>query len=195
MHALYFNTAASTITSNYNNVFFNPAANINFGFATANQATLSDWQTATSQDLNSVTINPLYVNLALGNLQPTAPGLNDLATPVGIITDILGMARSTTTPDIGAWEFNVGGCTAPPNPGNAISSTTVPVCPNEPVSLNLINNTFGTGQTYQWQYATTTAGPWTDIGPLQNSPGLNINPTTSLYYRCAFATNSTFIQS
>jgi len=185
MHALYFNTAASTIVSNFNNVFFNPAANINFGFATTNQTTLADWQTATTQDLNSVTINPLYVNLPLGNLQPTAAGLNDLGTPVGITTDILGTARNATTPDIGAWEFDVGGCTAPPNAGNATSSISVPICPNELVSLSLINNTFGTGQTYQWQTATTTAGPWTDIGPLLNSPGFTVTPATTLYYRCA----------
>ncbi len=185
MHALYFATATSTIVSNNNNVFFNPAANVNFGFSTANQATLGEWQTATTQDINTSVINPGYVNLALGNLQPTAAGMNDLGAALGVTTDILGAARSATTPDIGAWEFSVGGCTAPPTAGDATSSITVPICPNELVALGLVNNSFGTGQTYQWQTATSLAGPWTDLSPVQVIPGYSVNPTTTLFYRCA----------
>ncbi len=182
---IYFGTTTSTIASNNNNVFFNPAANINYGFFTTAQATLANWQTASGQDANSVFTNPAYANLAAGNLQPTAAAMNDLGAALGITTDILNAPRSATTPDMGAWEFTVGGCTAPPVAGDATSSISVPVCPNEPVTLGLSNNSFGIGQTYQWQTATSLAGPWTNLGAVLSNPTLNINPVTTFYYRCA----------
>lgn len=185
-HGLFFNTTTSAIVSNNNDVFFAPSATVFYGsWGTTNQATLANWQTASSQDANSWFVDPVYTNLALSNLKPTAAGMNDLGSPVGIGSDILGVSRNATTPDIGAWEFDVGGCTAPPVAGDATSSISVPICPNELVALGLVNNSFGTGQTYQWQSATTLAGPWTDISPAQNNPAFSVNPTTTLYYRCA----------
>ena len=189
-HGLYFGTTTSAIISNHNNVFFVPATTVNYGsWGTAAQATLANWRTASSQDANSQFINPAFTNLAIANLKPTAPGMNDLGTPVGITSDILGVTRSSTTPDIGAWEFDVAPCTTPPVPGNATSSTSVPICPNELVTLGLINYSFGSGQTYQWQSSISLAGPWTNLSPVQSFPGYSINPTTTLYYRCAVTCN------
>lgn len=186
MHGLYFNTATSTIVSNYNDVFFVPAANVFFGYNGTNQATLANWQTATTQDANSVSINPFYANLSTGNLMPTSAALNDLGTPIAsVTTDILGAARSATTPDMGAWEFIIGPCSAPPTPGNATSSVSVAICPNEPVSISLTNNSSGTGQTYQLQTATAPGGPWQNVGASQVSTTFNLNPTVTLYYRIA----------
>lgn len=183
---IHLAATASVIASNNNDIYFTPAANINFGvWGTANQATLANWQAASTQDANSVTIDPSYLNFALANLKPTAPALNDLGSPVGVTNDVVGAARSTTTPDIGAWEFAVPACTTPPTPGDATSSVSAPICPNEPITLGLLNNSYGTGQTYQWQSATSLAGPWTNIGGSQNNPNYNLNPTTTLYYRCA----------
>ncbi|MBK8951648.1 MAG: gliding motility-associated C-terminal domain-containing protein [Chitinophagaceae bacterium] len=146
---------------------------------------MANWQVATTQDANSMSINPAYVNLAAGNLMPTAAAMNDLGAPVGVLTDVLGTPRSVTTPDIGAWEFEVGGCTAPPLAGAATSSVSVPICPGEPVTLNLTDNSYGTGQTYQWQYSTSASGPWTTIGAVLNNPAYNLNPTVTYYYQCA----------
>jgi len=187
MHALYLTSAtvASAVESNNNNVFFLPASNLFFGYDGTNHATLSAWQTATSKDANSSEYNPNYVNRATGNLKPTSAAMNDLGMAIGISTDILNVSRSVTTPDIGAWEFDVGGCTAPPNPGESSSSATGPICPNETVTLRLLNNSFGTGQTYQWQSGPTNAGPWTDISSQDVEATMQINPTTTLFYRCA----------
>jgi gliding motility-associated-like protein len=185
VHGLYFNTAASTIVSNNNNIFFPAAANKHFGYNGTNQTTLTNWQAATTQDLNSSTVNPFYINLALGNLQPTAPAMNDLGAPLGILTDILAAARSATTPDIGAWEYTVGPCAAPPDAGTSTSSVAVPICPGELVSLGLVDNSQGIGQTYQWQSSASLAGPWTDISGVLPAPSFNVNPATTLYYRCA----------
>lgn len=73
-------------------------------------ATLSDWQTATTLDANSISTDPLYiapggtaasVNLHINSGSPA----DGAGTPVGIVTDIDGDVRSTTTPDIGADEI------------------------------------------------------------------------------------------
>ncbi|MFM7671831.1 MAG: gliding motility-associated C-terminal domain-containing protein [Bacteroidota bacterium] len=197
---IYMVSTATVIASNYNDISYTPSASISYGvWGTAAQATLANWQAASTQDANSVSIAPVYLNIALGNLKPTSPALNNLGTPVGVTTDVIGVSRSATTPDMGAWEFDVAGCTAPPTAGDATSSVTAPICPNEPVTLGLINNSYGTGQTYQWQTATSLAGPWTNLGASQNNPAYNMNPTTTLYYRCAVTctgntTNSTPVQ-
>ncbi len=184
-HGIYTATTATTLTSNYNDFYITPAANRFVGFRTTNQVTLANWQAAATQDANSVSVNPLYTSLLLGNLKPTAAALNDLGTPVASVTvDVLNAPRSATTPDIGAYEFAVPPCTTPPVAGDAISSINVPICPGELVTLDIINNSLGTGQTFQWQSSPDNI-TWTDISPAQISAGFNINPTTTLYYRCA----------
>src|SRR5690606_18646849 len=63
IHGMYY--TASPDTSDYNNVYV--AANNSssyFGYYGGNQATLSAWQTATSDDANSLDVNPVFANPA-----------------------------------------------------------------------------------------------------------------------------------
>jgi len=81
------------------------------GQTIASYATLADWQAATSQDANSVSVDPLFASATDLHLQPASP-LVSLGTPVaGISTDIDNLPRKVTTPDIGADEF--GGAPIP----------------------------------------------------------------------------------
>ena len=71
--------------------------------------TIAAWQAGTGQEAGSVSIDPVYLNPGIADYHPTAATLNDLGTPVGILTDLIGASRSLTTPDMGAYEFNIGG--------------------------------------------------------------------------------------
>ncbi|MBK8546787.1 MAG: hypothetical protein IPL63_05180 [Saprospiraceae bacterium] len=78
------------------------------GFLTTSRTTLGDWQTATAQDANSVSIAPVFTSATDLHLPDGSNGsLFDLGTPIaGITKDIDNQDRSATAPDMGADEFS-----------------------------------------------------------------------------------------
>ncbi|TAF93219.1 MAG: PKD domain-containing protein [Bacteroidetes bacterium] len=185
-HAMYFATAGSAILSNRNNCFINSSgSNNHIGFAAgANQTTLTAWQSATSQDANSFSIAPLFASVVNNNYQPTNAAMDNRGNSQNVLTDFTGAARSATTPDVGAYEYTPPPCTAPPVAGTA-SATPTPVCVNFPITLSVTGNSIGLTQTYQWQFATTAAGPYTNLGGVLGNADTVINATTTLFYRVA----------
>jgi|GEM_PF-2901859 len=92
--------SGGTFTSDYNDLY---TTGNKLGYYTGDRNTLADWQSATSQDTHSVSVNPMFVSnedLHLFNV-----ALNNSGTYVGVDEDIDGEPRDTTTPDIGADEF------------------------------------------------------------------------------------------
>jgi hypothetical protein len=103
---VYFTTVSSSFNSNYNNFSMTASAGTNYiGYWAANTTTLADWKTTTLKDTNSISADPVYVNLITGNFTPLSSNVDDKGIPIGILTDVNGSIRSTTTPDLGAREF------------------------------------------------------------------------------------------
>ncbi len=91
-----------------------------------------------------------------------------------------------------------GPCTSPPNAGTT-TTTATNACTGSTFQLALTGNTGGSGQTYQWQYSTTSTGPWTNIGTPAATPGITQTATATYYYRAVVtcgtqSANSTPVQ-
>lgn len=136
-HAIYLSVApAATFESNRNVLYLaSGQTNAHTGYLTSNRTALTDWQAANTPafDANSVAFNPAFADLANGNLKPTSPDVNNIGQALALVTDDFnGTPRSTTTPDPGAIEFDLGtndaGVTAfitPTKP--ALPATALPV--------------------------------------------------------------------
>jgi hypothetical protein len=105
-YCIYKSTPSTAIASN-KNVFFLGSAGSgtqSIGYQTSAQSDLTAWQTATSQDMNSMVADPLFTNPSGGDYLQTEPTIDDIGAAVGVAKDINGVNRSATTPDPGAYE-------------------------------------------------------------------------------------------
>ncbi|HNW88659.1 MAG TPA: GEVED domain-containing protein [Bacteroidales bacterium] len=96
-----YSALTTGVTSDYNDLY---TTGTTLGYWSAATSNLAAWQTASSQDANSVSVNPQFVSTT--NLHTFSPAVNSHATPItGITDDIDGDARDASTPDIGADEL------------------------------------------------------------------------------------------
>jgi hypothetical protein len=73
-------------------------------------------------------------------------------------------------------------CSGIPTPGSATPSSTA-VCPNQNFNLTLTGAALAGGLTYQWQTASTSAGPWTNIAGA-TAGAATVSQTVDTWYRC-----------
>ncbi len=157
-----FNTNLSTYNASSNNNLF--AGTSLFTDGTNNITTLAAYKTFMgTRDQASVTeastpfistegSNPNFLRLPLNAVSVANNNALPITTPA-ITTDYFGVARSTTTPDIGASEFTGFACTAPTvyaisGGGNG--------CVNPGVAVGLVNSQ--TGVNYQLKYNGVATG-------------------------------------
>lgn len=180
-HCIYL--ATGNIFSD-NNDFYTTNSAYNFtGYYTANRLTLLDWSNATSQDLLSIAQEPVYTSPSTNNYSPSNAAVDNKGLAIGVTDDINNTVRSSTTPDLGAFEFTAPACIAPPAVGTTVITPTT-ICQNSNVLLNLVIGPYGASQTFQWQASATLAGTYTNVGNPKLTPDTTIISTTSLYYRC-----------
>ncbi|SEW20580.1 gliding motility-associated C-terminal domain-containing protein [Chitinophaga sp. YR573] len=157
--------------------------------------TLAGWKAASLQEAHSTNVEPVYADVTNGNLAPVISPLDNTGTPVPVSKDINGVTRSTTTPDMGAFEISIPACAAPPVAGTTVVVPATGACLGDSVKLSLTGNTTGGTQTYQWQSAKSATGPWTDFGDLQYIPETIIALTFSNYFRCGVTCGGTTVYS
>ncbi|GAA4361997.1 hypothetical protein GCM10023185_29490 [Hymenobacter saemangeumensis] len=172
--ALYFNTPASNISSNYNDLYVGTGGNYFTGYYGATYATLLDWQGANGRiyDQNSVQADPNFVGATLVPSSAVLNGAGDPALLPIVPRDFANVLRSNP-PDLGAYEFTpvandvaVLGFVAPAPPIAAGSS---------PVTVTLQNNGGGTLNSvtlaYTYNGGTTVTQTFTGLNIVSGQTG------------------------
>lgn len=182
-HVIYRSTPATSDSFNKNN-YYVTAPNSAVGFNdNVSYYSLRTWKEGTAQDVASFGYDPLYKDTINGDYSPASLVLDARGEALGVATDIRGNVRSSTSPDLGAFEFTLPPCNASPVAGNALATPNAGVCLAGFIELGLAGNTTGTGQTVQWQYASTTSGTWNNLGTALPYPDTTIGASADLYYR------------
>ncbi|HQO87627.1 MAG TPA: hypothetical protein PKX84_08245, partial [Bacteroidia bacterium] len=143
----------SAATSDYNDLYMNASAGTNnIGYNGTAYTTLAAWQSGSGKDANSVSVDPLYVAPGTYDYTPSNGLVNDAGTPVGVTDDINGAPRSLTSPDMGAYEFSLGGLdagitwftpTSPSSPG--LKTITVNIDNTQAQTINSIQLSYSDG--------------------------------------------------
>ncbi|RYY72826.1 MAG: hypothetical protein EOO52_20305, partial [Gammaproteobacteria bacterium] len=176
-----------------NNYYVNAPGTNNFvGFYTTNRKTLADWQAATGKEAKSFAANPAFLDPSNENYSPGNAALDNKGIYVGIDVDINNAPRNTTTPDIGAYEFTPPPCSTPPVTGPTTLSI-ARICENNPVFLTLNIGAYGSAQTFQWQFSTTSGGTYSSLGNPMLTPDTTILASQTYYYRAAVTCGSTTV--
>lgn len=187
-YGIYSESSSVVFSSDNNNFHITSTGGSNNAVGRYNgtkYTSLAAWKTGSGKDANSISVDPLYTNAAAKNYKPTAIPLDDLGLYLNVEKDITGLTRSNVSPDAGAYEYGaiLMACTTPPTAGTTQILPSPFICGGSTATLKLLDNSVGIGQTYQWQYATTATGTYTNIGGLLTSAGLIITPATTLFYR------------
>lgn len=104
-------TLPTGTTINYNDYYASGTQAV-LGYLNADRPTLTDWQAITTQDANSVSLDPVFNSNTVLIPYTTSP-LIGLGTPISTVTvDLLGNVRSASAPTLGAYE-NAGDVVAP----------------------------------------------------------------------------------
>ncbi|MFZ4401684.1 MAG: BNR-repeat neuraminidase N-terminal domain-containing protein [Bacteroidales bacterium] len=149
---LIWNEVAGTISvCNYNNYYTLNTANPYGYLGTTTQfATFAAWKAGTGLDVNSISVNPMY--LSVNDLHVSQFSLlNSNGTSLSsVTTDMDGNLRNATTPDIGADEFDP----IPDDAGIVEIPTITGLCPNTFVTMNVKLKNLGlnvlTSATVNW---------------------------------------------
>lgn len=144
-------TTFVNLDSNYND-FFTSGANASFARSGSldttgtDYANLAAWQTAVSDDANSLSVDPLFVSTSNLHLQSGSTVVNVGTTGTGVTVDLDGQTRDAM-PDMGADELLPGTL--------ALSSATYSVNENTESITITVNRTGGTDGAVSVNYTLT----------------------------------------
>jgi gliding motility-associated-like protein len=185
-YGIYLEGTIPGFESDHNNYYVSSAtAALNvIGAINVTQAnTIANWQAISASEMHSTAFDPLFTNPSIGNMKPAQAAIDNMGLFVNINTDITGAVRNNSAPDIGAFEFAGPPCSTPvAGAATALPATTM--CEDHLMTVTLNGNSFGAGQTYQWQTDNDINGSFSNsISLAQSAPAFDIHPTTTMYYR------------
>lgn len=165
--------------------------------------TLAGYQaTVTPRDANSFTENTTFLSTSgpsatFLHVDPSLPSLTESgAVNIAGITDDYdadirqgnpGYSGSGTAPDIGADEYDQALPSCSTVSGGTISTASFTRCAGQSVTMNVTGFTVGSGITYQWQVATSIAGPYSNVAGGSGA-------TTSTYSTAALSAGTYYYQ-
>ncbi len=180
-YAVFFtDTPVAGFISDYNNLYASGTGGITGRMPSGEYPTLNAWQTATTQDAHSLSVDPVFAlpgGSDPANYIPSAamPGL----TGLGSITDDFGTDAVRTDPvTMGAWE-NDCNLVITEQPADLIR------CENDNASFTVVATGVGT-PAYLWEFSTDNGVTW-NVVPGQTPPGsstLTIAAANNGLYRC-----------
>jgi parallel beta-helix repeat protein len=185
-YAVYVTTAFASADNN--DYFVGTGSTFNVGFLGTAMPTIANWKTVNAPfavEQTSISVDPAFAGTSYvnANYRPTNAAMDNRGLYVNVTTDIAGTLRSTSTPDIGAYEFIPTGCTTPL--AAATTNIGTATCENQMVPLSVTMGTYGSGQTFQWQVSTSATGPWTNIGTAMTHSDTTIQAVGGpKYYQC-----------
>lgn len=151
------------LDANYNNLYIDGEGYNYIGYYNpVYYNTVFNWSSASQKDYNATSVNSYFVSPSTGNLKPQSTYLDNTGNNEGITTDILGNTRSTTTPDVGAYEYTIATCSGTPIAGRTVSDL-INACPNGFVNLRVDSATMATGISIQWQSKPSSSSTWSSI--------------------------------
>ena len=165
-HYGFYNKLTAAITSDYNDIY---SVSGTVGYYTSTIITsFPAWQTATTGDVHSVSVNPNFVSAT--DLHPTSGSLNSAGVAItGITTDYNGITRGTP-PDMGALEFQAVPVIVTTNATSLTTTTAV---------LNGTANAQNESAAISFEYGLTTAYGNTVVATPSNVTGMVTTPVTA----------------
>jgi GEVED domain/Secretion system C-terminal sorting domain len=153
-----YSTANLYTSANFIQAATAPATNSRSYTSTLNVAGTNDnasWASSVAAPFTSN--SDLHVNLAATNVAD----LDGRGVVNSVTIDYDNATRSVTTPDIGADEYTQALCSGA-NGGTATIASSA-ICAGQTVNMSSSGATVGGGITYQWQVATVSGGPYTNV--------------------------------
>ncbi len=190
-YAIISNAASTVFAYIDNNDYYTTGPNL--GYLGSNRADLTAWQTATGQDLNSISVNPDFVSSTDLHINTSSLAVSNNGIYLPAVQDDIDGDIRNNPPDIGADEYIyiLPGSSDPTDVlATTISDSQIDVAFTPNSSNNNVVMVFNTWGTFEVPAGTPPAvGEWFAGGTLLAntiaSPynHMSLNPNTTYYYK------------
>ncbi len=150
-YAAYVVTGTTFTTINNNDYSASGTYGILGYYGAADATTIVAWRTASTQDANSINVQPVFIsNTDLHLDNALNDGINNKGAVIPLVTvDYDGVSRNATNPDLGAFEFTPPSCIGATAGTASVTASTF--CGSGTPVITATASSLG-GE-YQWEYS------------------------------------------